>query len=121
MSALARPHGLGALMAPVRPTRKSSYPLAPMERYVRWIRPDGAPFDPWMRTHWRLGAQIVRVAPRALVIVGTVAQWEEWTEMAFPDSGPYVVPGALQPVVIDRERDEGRYEDPNIWMHHPIH
>jgi hypothetical protein len=36
--------------------------------------------------------------------------------MAFPESGLYVVPGALQPVAIDRERDEGRYEDPNVWM-----
>jgi hypothetical protein len=120
MTALARQHGLGALMAPVRPTLKVSYPLAPMERYVRWTRPDSAPLDPWIRVHWRLGAEIVRVIPRALVIAGTVVEWEKWTEMSFPDSGPYVVPGALQPVVIDRERDEGRYEDPNVWMHHPI-
>jgi GNAT superfamily N-acetyltransferase len=120
MAALARQHGLGALVAPVRPTLKASYPLASMERYVRWIHPDGAPLDPWMRVHWRLGAEIVRVIPRALVIAGTVVEWEKWTEMSFPDSGPYVVPGALQPVVIDRERDEGRYDDPNVWMHHPI-
>ena len=40
--------------------------------------------------------------------------------MRFPDSGPYVVSGALQPVMIDRDRDEGRYEDPNVWMHHPV-
>lgn len=120
MAALARQHGLGALVAPVRPTRKSSYPLAPMERYVRWIRSDGAPLDPWIRVHWRLGAELVRVVPRTLVIAGTVSQWEDWTEMAFPDSGPYVVPGALQPVMIDRDRDEGRYEDPNVWMHHRL-
>jgi hypothetical protein len=40
--------------------------------------------------------------------------------MSFPESGPYVVPGALQPVLMDLERDEGRYEDPNVWMRHPI-
>jgi GNAT superfamily N-acetyltransferase len=120
MSAVARQHGLSALVAPVRPTLKASYPLAPMERFVRWTRTDGAPLDPWIRVHWRLGAEIVRVVPRTLVIAGTVAQWEGWTEMVFPDSGPYVVPGALQPVVIDRSRNEGRYEDPNVWMHHPI-
>jgi len=40
--------------------------------------------------------------------------------MRFPDSGPYVVPGALQPVRIDREADEGRYEDPNVWMRHRV-
>jgi hypothetical protein len=91
-----------------------------MERYVRWTQADGAPLDPWIRAHWRLGAEIVCVVARTLSIAGTVAQWQEWTGMAFPDSGPYVVPGALQPVTIDRERDEGRYDDPNVWMVHPV-
>jgi hypothetical protein len=31
----------------------------------------------------------------------------------------YVVPGALVPVEIDRERDEGHYLEPNVWMVHP--
>jgi GNAT superfamily N-acetyltransferase len=117
---LARTRGLGALLAPVRPAQKAAYPLAPMERYVRWTNEDGLPLDPWIRVHARLGAEILAVAPRTLVIVGTVADWERWTEMRFPDSGSYVVPGALQPVVIDRAADEGRYEDPNVWMRHPI-
>ncbi len=120
MAALAATSRLTALVAPVRPTLKDRYPLAPMERYVAWTREDGGPLDPWLRTHWRLGAETVCVIPRALVIVGTVAAWEDWTEMRFPDSGAYVVPGALQPVRIDREADEGRYEDPNVWMRHPI-
>jgi GNAT superfamily N-acetyltransferase len=120
MTALAARHGMTALIGPVRPTLKTQYPLAPMERFVRWTTRDGAPLDPWMRTHWRLGAEILRVAPRTLVITGTVAEWEEWTDMRFPDSGSYVVPGALQPVTIDREQDEGRYEDPNVWMRHKV-
>jgi hypothetical protein len=65
-----------------------------------------------------MGASVGHVIPRAMVIVGTVTEWESWTAMRFPESGPYVVPGALQPVVIDREHDEGRYEDPNVWMLH---
>jgi GNAT superfamily N-acetyltransferase len=117
---LAEVHRLGALVAPVRPTLKARYPLTPMERYVRWTTDGGEPFDPWMRVHARLGAAIVGVVPRALVIAGPVAAWEEWTDMRFPETGPYVVPGALQPVAVDRERDEARYEDPNVWMHHPI-
>lgn len=120
MTDLARAHGLRALLAPVRPAAKSAYPLASMERYVRWQNADGLPLDPWIRVHARLGAEILGVAPRTLVIEGSVADWERWTEMTFPDSGPYVVPGALQPLVIDRERDAGRYEDPNVWMRHPI-
>jgi len=120
MADLARAHGLRALIAPVRPAGKSAYPLAPMERYVRWENADGLPLDPWIRVHARMGAETLRVAPRTLVIEGTVAEWERWTDMRFPDSGSYVVPGALQPVVIERERDEGRYEDPNVWMSHRI-
>ena len=120
MRDLARAHGLRTLIAPVRPADKSNYPLAPMERYARWDNEDGLPMDRWIRVHARLGADILAVAPRTLVITGRVADWERWTNMRFPDSGSYVVPGALQPVVIDRQADEGRYEDPNVWMRHAI-
>ncbi len=120
MHALAAATRLGSLIAPVRPTMKERYPLAPMERYVRWTREDGGPIDPWIRAHWRLGAETLRVIPRAMVIAGSVAEWEDWTGMRFPDSGEYVVPGALQPVRIDRDRNEGRYEDPNVWMKHAV-
>ena len=91
-----------------------------MERYVRWTDDEGLPLDPWMRVHGRLGAEVMRTMPRAMVIAGTVRQWESWTDMRFPDSGSYVVSGALQLVAIDRERDEGRYEDPNVWMLHRL-
>ncbi len=120
MHGMAAMHGLHDLIAPVRPTLKAQYPLTPIERYAAWTTPDGAPFDPWLRTHWRFGARIVRPAPQSMVIEAPVAQWEAWTGMRFPDSGPYVVPGALQPILMDRERDVGRYEDPNVWMRHVI-
>lgn len=118
MKGLARQHGCTAMIAPVRPTWKSRYPLTPMERYVQWKRSDGAPLDPWIRVHWRLGAEPLCIAPNTLTVEGTVREWEGWTGMAFPESGSYVVPGALQPVNIDCERDTGRYEDPNYWMKH---
>jgi GNAT superfamily N-acetyltransferase len=110
--------GLGTLLAPVRPSAKSAYPLTPLERYVRWARLDGAPFDPWLRTHWRLGGEVVGVCPASMEITAPVADWEAWTGMAFPESGPYVVPGALVPVAIDREQDLGRYVEPNVWVRH---
>jgi hypothetical protein len=40
--------------------------------------------------------------------------------MRFPESGDYVVPGALAPVHIDRDRDEGVYVEANVWMRHEI-
>jgi hypothetical protein len=118
MSGLAGAAGLDCLIAPVRPTWKDRYPLTPLEEYMRWKRDDGLPFDPWIRLHHRLGANILAIAQRSLDIRGTVADWETWTGMAFPASGDYVVPRALVPVRIDRERDEGRYVEPNVWMRH---
>lgn len=120
MREIAARQGLSDLIAPVRPNMKALYPLTPMERYIRWEREDGLPLDAWLRVHRRLGAEILRVAPRSMVITGTVAEWEAWTGLAFPESGEYVVPGALVPVAIDRERDEGRYEEPNVWMRHRV-
>jgi GNAT superfamily N-acetyltransferase len=112
--------GLADLVAPVRPSLKHRYPLVPAKRYVEWRRDDGMLLDPWLRVHERAGAALVRVAPRSMRISGTVAEWEGWTKMVFPDSGAYIVPGALVPVEIDRERDEGVYVEPNVWMHHRI-
>jgi len=120
MSTLAARHGMRALVAPVRPTLKHRYPLTPMMRYVRWRTTDGEPFDPWLRVHWRLGARVLGVAPRSMVVEGRVREWEAWTGLRFPASGEYVVPGALTTVRIDRARDRGRYVEPNVWMLHPI-
>jgi GNAT superfamily N-acetyltransferase len=116
----AREAGLGALIACVRPTDKHRYPLADIDRYVRWTRPDGQPFDAWIRLHARLGGRVVRGAPRSMTITGSVADWEGWTGMAFPDSGEYVVPLATNPVTIDREADLGTYHDANAWMVHDL-
>jgi hypothetical protein len=86
---------------------------------MAWRRPDGVLFDPWLRTHERLGAEILKVAPESVRVAGTIAEWEQWAEMAFPETRSYVVPGALVPVEIDLERDEGLYLEPNVWMRHP--
>jgi GNAT superfamily N-acetyltransferase len=118
MAEIGRDHGLDTLIAPVRPNLKHRYPLVPMDRYITWRRPDGSHLDPWLRTHERVGAPIVKVAPESMRVPGTVAEWEKWAAMAFPETGSYVVPGALAPVEIDRERDEGLYVEPNVWMVH---
>lgn len=120
MRAVAAGHGLDALVAPVRPTLKSRYPYVPMEDYVGWTREDGKPFDPWLRVHASLGATILRVAPCSMTITGRISDWEEWTGMSFRESGEYVVPGALQPVSMNLEKDFGVYEEPNVWMRHTV-
>jgi GNAT superfamily N-acetyltransferase len=112
--------GLSDLIAPVRPNQKPLYPLTPIERYIQWRRPDGLPQDPWLRVHARLGAEIVKVANPSMTIQGTVAEWESWTGLVFPDSGQYVVAGALTLVTIDVEADVGLYVEPNVWMRHRL-
>ena len=112
--------GLSDLVAPVRPSLKHRYPLAPIERYIEWRREDGRLLDPWLRVHEDAGAKLIHVAHRSMRISGTIAQWEDWTKLVFPESGSYVVPGALVPVEIDRERDLGVYVEPNVWMHHKV-
>jgi hypothetical protein len=84
------------------------------------LREDGAPFDSWIRTHWKLGAKIINPIHKAFTVRGTVKDWEEWTNMKFPESGSYIIKGALQPIVINREEDYGEYDDPNVWMEYKI-
>jgi hypothetical protein len=110
--------GLEWVIAPVRPSLKTRYPLTSMEAFARWERADGLHLDPWIRTHQRLGATILGPATDSMIIKGTVAEWEQWTAMAFPETGRYVVPDALDLVDIDRAADRGIYSETNLWMRH---
>jgi GNAT superfamily N-acetyltransferase len=114
----ARAAGLGAVIAPVRPTLKERYPLIPIERYLGWRRDDGSHFDPWIRVHERVGGEIVSAAPRSMVIRAPVADWEEWTGMQFPGDGEYVFPGALATLVV--AGGVGTHVEPNVWLRHAV-
>jgi GNAT superfamily N-acetyltransferase len=116
MRAVARRHGLAQLLAPVRPRWKDRYPLSPIERFSRWRRDDGLLFDPWLRTHERLGARILRCEPRSLEITAPVADWERWTGLFLPETGRYIFPGGLAP--LDVADGTGTYFEPNVWMIH---
>lgn len=119
MREIARRAGLAALIAPVRPIWKQRYPLVPMDSYVRWTRPDGLPYDPWMRVHTKLGASILKVCPASLTIEATRDDWQKWTGLHLPDTGDYVLEGGLVPMHFDVARNVGRYVEPNVWMLHP--
>ena len=91
-----------------------------MENYIKWKNEQGLPFDAWLRVHARLNAEIVKVCSQAMLIEGTISEWEEWTKMKFPESGEYIVPGALVPVDINIASNRGTYIEPNVWMNHTI-
>jgi hypothetical protein len=110
--------GLSHVIAPVRPTLKPRYPLTPMASFATWTREDGLSIDPWIRSHQRMGATILAPCPRSMVITGTIAQWEFWTNMVFPETGRYVVPGALGLVDINVAQDTGTYTEENLWVQH---
>jgi hypothetical protein len=118
LRAFTTERGYASLLVPVRPTEKHRYPLTPMERYVQWRQADGLAFDPWIRLHERVGGQQLALCEASMTVSGTVREWQEWTGMQFPETGSYVVPGALVPVAIDREHDQGVYVEPNVWLRH---
>ena len=110
--------GFAELVAPVRPNGKADV-HQPMAHYAFRTREDGLPIDPWLRVHVRAGGRIDRVAPRSMVIPGTVEEWRGWTGLAFDRTGPVEVPGALAPVMCDAEHGTATYVEPNVWVRHP--
>lgn len=114
----AKAAGIDHVFAPIRPTWKSRYPTIPMSRYATWTREDGLSIDPWIRTHQRMGARIIGPAPNSMVIPGTVKEWETWANMPFPDTGEYVIPGALGLLHVDRDNNVAIYREENLWMDH---
>jgi GNAT superfamily N-acetyltransferase len=120
MKACAKARGFAELFAPVRPNQKHLQPHTPMRDYVRNLRPDGLPIDAWLRTHLRAGGKLVKIAPYAMTIVGSLADWSGWTGMPFDRSGEMSVPGALVPVMVSLEQDYAVYVEPNVWVRHPV-
>jgi GNAT superfamily N-acetyltransferase len=120
MRAIGKSKGFQNLVAPVRPNQKSKYPLTSIDDYIRWMNDDGLPFDAWLRVHTRMGARIIKPCHEAMTISGSCADWEGWTGLKFPQSGKYHIPGALNPMEMNVEKDEGVYVEPNVWMVHPL-
>ncbi|HWG99711.1 MAG TPA: N-acetyltransferase [Pilimelia sp.] len=114
----AAARGYGELLVSLRPTGKHRHPHVPMAEYVARTRPDGLPEDPWLRVHVRAGGRVVGVAPLAMTITGTLAQWRSWTGLPFDTDGPVLVPEALVPVHCDVAADHAVYVEPNVWVVH---
>jgi hypothetical protein len=89
-----------------------------MSTYAFRVREDGLPVDPWLRVHVRAGGRIEKVAPRSMVIPGTLEEWREWTGLPFDKTGPVLVPEALRPVHCDVEHGVAVYVEPNVWVRH---
>lgn len=91
--------GMRKLVVPVRPAGKENEPKLSFEDCIARSRADG------LRTHERLGARFVKVAPFAMTVSGTFAQWQAWTGVRLRD-GLTTVPGGIAPVLA---RSTGRH------------
>ncbi|TGK20361.1 GNAT family N-acetyltransferase [Leptospira stimsonii] len=114
----ARSRNILHLFACVRPNQKEKFPFLSMKEYLEIKREDGLSEDPWIRVHEKAGGKQIGIEETSMYIQGTVAEWEEWTNLKFPESGAYAIPGGLVPVLIDRDADLGEYVEPNVWFHH---
>ena len=120
MREIGQKRGFNTLIAPVRPNQKSLYPLNSIDRYITWTNGKNLPFDAWLRVHVRAGAKIIKACHQSMEIRGNRENWESWTDMKFPESGSYVIPGALAPMEMNIELDEGVYIEPNVWTVHNL-
>ncbi len=120
MKKFAKEQGFSKFVAPVRPIMKEKYPLQCLENYAEWVRVDGLYYDPWLRVHQKLGGKVLKCVSSTLFVSMSVKKWEESTGMIFPESGKFIVKGALQPVTIDLKTDIGFYMDPNVWIEHDL-
>ncbi len=109
--------GFAELVAPVRPNAKTDA-HEPMSTYAYRVREDGLPLDPWLRVHVRAGGRIAKVAPRSMVVPGTLEEWREWTGLPFDETGPVLVPRALAPVHCDVGHGIATYVEPDVWVVH---
>ena len=117
---LARQYGAKALVAPVRLTLKSKYPLIPMENYIEWKREDGSHFDPWLRVHLGVGGEIKKVSKSAMIITRSVSEWKKIMNKDIQSSGQYLMDGAHCPIEIDMAKDIGVYEEDGVWVLHKL-
>lgn len=109
--------GFRELVVPVRPNGKTDI-HEPMSSYAMRTRADGLPVDPWLRVHVRAGGRIERVAPRSMVVAGTLSEWRTWTGLPMDAPGPVEVPHALSPVICSPEQGTAVYTEPNVWVRH---
>jgi GNAT superfamily N-acetyltransferase len=117
---LAEKKGLDGVIAPVRPSEKYRHPFVAIEDYIGWTDDAGRAFDPWLRSHLASGGAIVGPAARSMIVEEPIGFWEMWTGRNFAESGDYAIDGALAPVTIEREKNIGRYVEPNVWFAYAI-
>ncbi|MFD2561911.1 hypothetical protein [Aquimarina rubra] len=110
--------GFKNFIIPIRPILKHTYPDIKIEDYMNWTKDDKT-FDPWIRTHIKSGAQILKVCENSMNVTGDINFWEGLLKQNINESGTYRVQGALNLVSINLDKNYGEYREENIWIGYP--
>jgi len=103
------------LVIPIRPTNKHKFPTMPMREYLD-LKNENEVYDPWIRTHLKGGAEVIKVCERSMIMDGNIEFWKTILKKKSLKSGQYTLSGALNLISIDVENDIGVYVEPNIWI-----
>lgn len=113
-------NGFKHIIAPVRPTKKLQFPSLSMTEYLQMRTDNGEYYDPWIQTHVSLGAHILNICEKSVIIKASIQRWQKWTGIQFVKSGSYLVPGGLAPLSIDIDKNIGIYTEPNLWVRYDL-
>ncbi len=113
----ARSMGFKSLVAPVRPPTKANYPEMDMGSFISRVGLDGLPEDPWLRTHVRLGGNVIKVCPTSVSVSAPITYWHKWTRLPFQKER-VIIPNGLAPVMVDTVEGIATYVEPNVWVAH---
>lgn len=131
---------LRLLVVPLHPTHKADFPSVSMQEYISWPNAKGSgPFNPWLRKHVKLSAQIIKVAPASMVVSGRVVEWKEWAKVDFEQVLQKMCPhdvkldnrttklyvemsftGGFVPLRFYHQDGKCVYTEPNVWLVHNL-
>ncbi len=109
--------GLNNLVIPVRPSLKHLFPEEEIQEYLQRKKGDHL-YDPWLRTHEKSGAQVLKVCPSSMTIPKPIDTWQKHLNQPIQQSAEYIIPGLLNPVFMDLDKQEGVYLEPNVWVYY---
>ena len=120
MKNMAKAGGFEYFLVPVRPYGKANYPLHSLAEYTCWLREDGLPLDPWLRTHVKNDGEILLPMEHCHMLSGSIDEWAKSTNLTFQSSGQFIVPRALSPLFVDLETGLGTLTEGNVWVSYPL-
>jgi hypothetical protein len=115
---MAKEKGFEHLIVPVRPNHKWKWPLISMQEYIKKTRSDQLCYDPWLRTHQRIGGVILSICSRSMQFSATQTQWNNWLKQPIPKEGSIEIPNMLFP--LELKNGHGYYNEANVWVLHPL-